>query len=127
MIIVSLSLYKPLGIAGLVIGTLVANMVMTTLLWPGARGSASTEAFEGARTTMITVRVCTASALLAGVSYAVWHLLDALFGTSLPAQIVSVGGAALAGLWVYSRAVLIMSVPEAHQVHRLIMAQLGRA
>ncbi len=52
---------------------------------------------------------------------------DAVGRVSLPAQIVSVGAAALAGLWVYSRAVLVMSVPEAHQVHRLIMAQLGRA
>ena len=30
-VIVSLSLYKPLGIAGLVIGTAAANMVMTAL------------------------------------------------------------------------------------------------
>jgi putative peptidoglycan lipid II flippase len=61
------------------------------------------------------------------VSYLVWYLLDALLGVSLPAQIISVGAAALAGLWVYSRAVLAMSVPEAHQVHRLVSARLGRA
>jgi putative peptidoglycan lipid II flippase len=125
-IIVSISLYKPLGIAGLVIGTLVANVVMTALLARRVRVGFN-GSLEGARTTMITVRVCTASALLAGVSYVVWYLLDALLGVSLPAQIVSVGAAALAGLWVYSRAVLVMSVPEAHQVHRMVMAQLGRA
>jgi putative peptidoglycan lipid II flippase len=125
-IIVSISLYKPLGIAGLVIGTLVANMVMTALLATRVRTGFNGR-LDGARTTMITVRVCTASALLAGVSYGVWYVLDRLFGVSLPAQIVSVGAAALAGLWVYSRAVLAMRVPEAHQVHRLIMAQLGRA
>ncbi|HTA97991.1 MAG TPA: murein biosynthesis integral membrane protein MurJ [Solirubrobacteraceae bacterium] len=125
-IIVSVSLYKPLGIAGLVIGTLVANIVMTVLLATRVRTGFNGR-LDGARTTMITVRVCTASALLAGVSYLVWYLLDTLLGVSLPAQIVSVGAAALAGLWVYSRAVLMMSVPEAHQVHRLIMAQLGRA
>ena len=46
---------------------------------------------------------------------------------SLAAQIVSVGAAGLAGVFVYVRAVLAMHVPEAHQVHRLIRAQLGRA
>ena len=76
---------------------------------------------------MITARIIVASALLAGVSWGVWRVLDALLGTSLPAQIVSVGGAGLAGALVYTRAVLAMRVPEAHQVSRLIRGQLGRA
>lgn len=125
-IVVSLALYKPFGIAGLVIGTLSANVVMTVLqlrrLRTGFNGR-----LEGAKTTMITARVCLASALLAGVSYAVWYVLDALLGRSLPAQIVSVGAAGLAGVWIYIRAVLRMRIPEAHQVHRLISARLGRA
>jgi putative peptidoglycan lipid II flippase len=125
-IVVSISLYKPLGIAGLVIGTLVANMVMTALLARRLRIGFNGR-LEGARTTMITARIVVASGLLGGAAYVVWYLLDALLGVSLPAQIVSVGAAALTGLWVYSRAVLAMRVPEAHQVHRLIMAQLGRA
>jgi putative peptidoglycan lipid II flippase len=125
-IVVSLALYKPLGIAGLVIGTFVANVVMTGLqlyrLRIGFNGR-----LEGTQTMMITARIAVASALLAGVSYAVWYVLNALLGVSLPAQIVSVGGAAAAGLWVYSRAVLAMHVPEAHQVYGLIMGRLGRA
>jgi putative peptidoglycan lipid II flippase len=125
-IVVSVSLYKPLGIAGLVIGTLVANVVMTSLLVYRLRIGLNGR-LEGARTTMITARVCLASVLLGGVSYGVWYLLETLLGVSLPAQIVSVGAAALAGLWVYSRAVLVMSVPEAHQVRRLISARLSRA
>jgi putative peptidoglycan lipid II flippase len=124
-IIVSVALYKPLGIAGLVIGTLVANVVMTALLTYRLRIGLNGR-LEGARTTMITARVCVAAALLAVVSYLVWYLLESLLGQSLPAQIVSVGAAALAGLGVYSRAVLTMSVPEAHQVHRLISARFGR-
>ena len=52
--------------------------------------------------------------------------LDALLGRSLPAQIVSVGGAGAAGVLVYMRAVLAMRVPEAHQVSRLIRTQLGQ-
>ena len=76
---------------------------------------------------MITARIAVASVLLAGVSWVVWRLLDALLGTSLPAQIVSVGAAGAAGLFVYVRAVLAMRVPEAHQVSRLIRSQFGRA
>jgi putative peptidoglycan lipid II flippase len=124
-IVVSIGLYKPFGIAGLIIGTVAANAVMTFLqvrrLRVGFNGR-----LEGAQTTMITVRIAVASALLAGVSWLVWKLLDDLLGTSLPAQIVSVGAAGAAGLLVYVRAVLAMRVPEAHQVHRLIVNQLAR-
>jgi putative peptidoglycan lipid II flippase len=125
-IVVSVGLYKPLGISGLIIGTVIANAVMTALqlhrLRIGFNGR-----IEGAQTTMITMRITVASLLLAGVSWIVWRLLDGVLGVSLPAQIVSVGGAAGAGLLVYARAVLAMRVPEAHQVNRMIRAQLGRA
>jgi putative peptidoglycan lipid II flippase len=125
-IIVSIGLYKPLGIAGLIIGTVVANAVMTFLqaqrLRVGFNGR-----LEGAQTIMITARILLASALLAAVSWVVWRLLDELLGVSLVAQIVRVGAAGLAGTFVYIRAVLRMRVPEAHQVHRLIANQFGRA
>jgi putative peptidoglycan lipid II flippase len=125
-IVVSIGLYKPFGIAGLIIGTVVANAVMTFLqaqrLRIGFNGR-----LEGAQTMMITVRILTASVLLAGVSWAVWRLLDDLLGVSLPAQILSVGAAGAAGVFVYVRAVLAMRVPEAHQVHQLISRQFGRA
>jgi putative peptidoglycan lipid II flippase len=125
-IIVSIGLYKPLGIAGLIIGTVVANAVMTALQFHRLRIGFNGH-LEGAQTTMITARILLASALLGVVSWVVWTLLDRLFGASLPAQIVSVGAAAAAGLFVYVRAVLAMRIPEAHQVNRLIRAQLGRA
>ncbi|HEY3959928.1 MAG TPA: murein biosynthesis integral membrane protein MurJ [Solirubrobacteraceae bacterium] len=125
-IIVSVGLYKPLGIAGLVIGTVVANALMTALqlhrLRVGLNGR-----LEGAQTAMITARIVVASVLLAVVSWLVWKLLDELLGASLPAQIVSVGGAGGAGVYVYVRAVLAMRIPEAHQVSGLIRARLGRA
>jgi putative peptidoglycan lipid II flippase len=125
-IIVSVALYKPLGIAGLIIGTVVANAVMTALQLQRLRVGFNGR-LEGTQTTMITARILLASALLAGVSWAVWKLLHGVLGVSLAAQIVSVGGAAAAGLFVYVRAVLAMRIPEAHQVSRLIRAQLGRA
>jgi putative peptidoglycan lipid II flippase len=125
-IVVSIGLYKPLGIAGLIIGTVVANIVMTALQFHRLRTGLNGR-LEGAQTTMITTRILVASALLAGVSWIVWKLLDSLLGVSLPAQIVSVGGAAAAGLAIYMRAVLVMRIPEAHQVSRLLRARLGRA
>ena len=124
-IIVSIGLYRPLGIAGLIIGTVVANAVMTALqlhrLRIGFNGR-----LEGAQTTMITARIALASVLLAAVSWAGWKLFEGTLGVSLPAQIASVGAAGAVGLFVYVRAVLTMRVPEAHQVSRLIRAQLGR-
>jgi putative peptidoglycan lipid II flippase len=125
-IIVSVGLYKPLGIAGLVIGTVVANAVMTALqlhrLRIGFNGR-----LEGGQTTMITARIAVASVALAGVSWIVWYALDAVLGKSLPAQIIAIGAAGGAGVWIYTRAVLTMHIPEAHQVNRLIRARLGRA
>ncbi len=125
-IVVSIGLYKPFGISGLIIGTVAANAVMTALqlrrLREGFNGR-----LEGALTTMITARIAVASAMLAGVSWLAWYLLDRLLGRSLPAQLVSVGGAGLAGVFVYARAVLAMRVPEAHQVSRLIRARLRTA
>jgi zinc transporter ZupT len=82
---------------------------------------------EGAQTVMITVRILLASVLLGVVSWVVWSVLNAVLGRSLPAQVISVGGAAAAGALVYARAVLVMHIPEAHQVRRLILGQLGRA
>ncbi|MBA3809281.1 MAG: murein biosynthesis integral membrane protein MurJ [Solirubrobacterales bacterium] len=125
-VIVSLALYKPLGIAGLVIGTVAANAVMAALQLQRLRTGFNGR-LEGAQTTMITARIAVASALLAGVSWVVWYAIDSVIGRSLPAQIVSVGAAGLAGVWLYSRAVLAMRVPEAHQVSRLIRVRLGRA
>jgi putative peptidoglycan lipid II flippase len=125
-IVVSVGLYKPLGIAGLVIGTVVANAVMTALqlhrLRIGFNGR-----LEGGQTTMITARIAVASALLAGVSWVVWYALHAVLGHSLPAQIVAMGAAGGAGVWIYTRSVLAMHIPEAHQVNRMIRARLGRA
>jgi putative peptidoglycan lipid II flippase len=125
-IIVSIGLYKPLGIAGLIIGTLAANIVMTWLQLTRLRVGFNGQ-LEGAQTTMITARIAVAAALLAGVSYGVWKLFSQVLGTSIEAQIISVGAAGLAGTFVYARAVLAMQVPEAQQVGRLLRSRFGRA
>jgi len=101
-IVVSIGLYKPLGIAGLIIGTVAANAVMTALqlhrLRIGFNGR-----LDGAQTTMVTARILLASALLAAVSYGVWAVLHAALGVSLWAQIVSMGRPPRSG-WSSTRA-----------------------
>jgi putative peptidoglycan lipid II flippase len=124
-IVVSVGLYKPLGLAGLVIGTAIANIVMTALqlrrLRTGFNGR-----LEARQTTMITARIAVASAILAGTSWLVWYALDQALGRSLGAQIVSVGAAATVGGFVYMRVVLLMRIPEARQVRRLVLGRFGR-
>ncbi len=127
-IIVSVALYKPLGIAGLIIGTIVANVLMTVLSLRRLRDGFNGR-IEGAQTTMITARIAVAAVLLAAVSWAIWHLLNSLLGQShsLIAQILALGVAGLAGVAVYARAVFAMRIPEAHQVRRLLLSRFGRA
>jgi len=125
-IVVSIGLYRPLGIAGLVIGTAAANIVMTALLLRRLRRGFNGR-LEGRQTTMITARIALATALLAAVSWGVWRLLDGVLGHSLLAQIVSVLAAAIAGGVIYMRAVLAMRIPEARQVRHLVLDRFGRA
>jgi putative peptidoglycan lipid II flippase len=125
-IIVSVGLYKPLGIAGLVLGTVAANVVMTYLqlrrLRTGFNGR-----LEMAQTTMVTARILVATAVATVPAYLVWKGLNAVLGVSLIAQIVSVAfGLAAAGV-VYARVVLAMRIPEARQVQSLVMGRLRRA
>ena len=122
-IIVSLALYKPLGIAGLVIGTASASAFMTALQAIYLRRELGGR-LDGRLTTMITARIAAAAALLGGVSWLVWSALDAQLGRSVVAQIVSVGGAATIGLVVYVLSVLAMRVPEAHDVRRRVRGRL---
>ena len=125
-IIVSLALYKPFHIAGLVIGTAVANAVMTALqLWYlriGFNGR-----LEGGQTLMITVRIAAATTIMAAVAWVVWKGLDGVVGTSLVGQLISVGLALVAGGALYARLVLAMRIPEARQIEQLAMERLRRA
>jgi putative peptidoglycan lipid II flippase len=122
-VIVSVALFKPLGIAGLVIGTAAANIVMTALqlyrLRIGFNGY-----LEGGQTLMITMRILVATVLMGALAWAVWTLLDHLLGRSLPAQIVAIGISCTAAVAVYARLVLTMRVPEAHQIKSLVVARL---
>jgi putative peptidoglycan lipid II flippase len=121
--IVSLALYHSLGIAGLIIGTLAANIVMTALqirrLQIGFNGR-----LELAQTMMITARILVATAIVTGAGYLLWKGLDSLLGLSLIAQILAVGIALAAALGLYARLVLLMRIPEARQIESMIAGRL---
>jgi putative peptidoglycan lipid II flippase len=122
-VIVSFSLYKPLGIAGLVIGTASANIVMVALqlrrLRIGFNGRLDLE-----QTIMITARIAAVSAVTAVLARLVWELLNGIFGLSLVGQILSVGGAVVAGGSFYAWAISHMRVPEWQQIEGMLLRRL---
>jgi putative peptidoglycan lipid II flippase len=126
-IVVSLALYKPLGIAGLIIGTLAANVAMTWLQMRRLRIGFNGR-LEGPQTTMITVRILVASAIVTALGYGIWKGLSTALGVSLIAQVLSVGLALAAAVGLYARLVLLMRIPEAKQIESMIAGRLrGRA
>jgi putative peptidoglycan lipid II flippase len=124
-IIVSVGLYKPLGIAGLVIGTAVANAVMTGLQLHRLRVGFNRR-LELPQTVMITIRILVATVLMSAVARGLWALLSGVLGQSLPAEIFAVGIAIGAALLLYARTVLAMRIPEARQIEALVMGRLRR-
>ncbi|MGB9184699.1 MAG: murein biosynthesis integral membrane protein MurJ [Solirubrobacteraceae bacterium] len=122
-VIVSVALYKPLGIAGLLIGTVAANVVMTWLqlrrLRIGFNGR-----LELGQTTMVTVRIVVATVIMSAVAYLIWKGLDSVLGQALVAQILSIGVALAAAGAVYARLVLLMRIPEARQIESLVSSRL---
>src|SRR3954451_17431181 len=122
---VSLALYKPYGIAGLVIGTAVASIGMTAgQSWYLRRELHGR--LEGRQTAVATLGIASASALLGLVSWVVWALLDALLGRGLAGQIISVGAAAAAGIAAYIQALLWTQLQEARQILALVRERTGR-
>ena len=122
--VVSLALYEPLGIGGIVIGTVMSNLVLTVLEARRLRNELG--GLEIARTIRAAAIMVAAAALLAAVAYGAWYGLDQLLGRSLPAQIVSVGVALALGGAVYAAVVLRSGLPEARQILDLFARRLGR-
>jgi putative peptidoglycan lipid II flippase len=116
--LVALALYKPFGIAGIVIGTVIGTLVMTVAQGWLLRGRLG--GIEGVRTAGACARMLAAAALLAAVSYGAWYGLDELLGRGLVAQALAVGLAIAAGGVVYAAAVLAMRIPEARQIRNLL-------
>jgi|SRR5215218_479621 len=114
---VAFALYKPFGIAGIVIGTVAGTLVMTVAQGWILRGELG--GIDGVRTLSAGIRMLAAAAVLGGVSYVVWHTLDAALGTTLPAQIVSVGLGILTGLGAYVTAVALLRIGEGRQLAQM--------
>jgi putative peptidoglycan lipid II flippase len=124
-IVLALALYKPFGIAGIVAATAIATAAMTVGQAWALRNSL--DGFEIARTLRALAGMLAAAALFAGVAWATHRFLEESLGLSLPAQILSVGAALTAGSLVYAGTVLVVRVPEAETVLRLIRSRLRRS
>ena len=118
-------LHAPLGISGVVLGTVVGTAAMT--LFQMAVLQRDLGGIEVRATASAIARMLAAGAALAGVAWGLWYLLDNAVGRSLGGQIVSLGCGVLAGLAVYAAAVVLLKVPEAGQIRRLVTRRLGRA
>jgi putative peptidoglycan lipid II flippase len=121
---VSAALYKPFGIAGIVLGSVAGTLTMVIL--QGRVLARLLNGIEGRTTFPAMGKMLAASGLLAGVSYGVWYGLDQALGRSLPAQAVSLGIGIVAGIAVYAAAVFALRVEEAHQIRRLVAGRFGR-
>jgi putative peptidoglycan lipid II flippase len=122
---VSGALYRPFGIAGIVIGTAVASAAMTAgqayFLRQRLHG------IELATTLDAVAKMIVAAGGLGITAYLAWKGLDELLGRSRLAQLVSVTTALAAGTAVYTAAVLALHVPEAGQILELIRSRLRRS
>jgi putative peptidoglycan lipid II flippase len=122
---VSVALYKPFGIAGIVIGTGVSSAVMTLAQMYFLRRELHGR-LDVRRTLVVAIQVTLAAALLAGAAYGTWYVLDQALGVELLAQLLSVGVALLAGLIVYAIAVHLLRIPEARQIEGFVRERLSR-
>ncbi|HWI20979.1 MAG TPA: murein biosynthesis integral membrane protein MurJ [Baekduia sp.] len=124
-IAVSAALYKPLGIAGIVIGTGVSSLVMVVAQAYRLRDLLG-GGLEARETLSALIRMLVAAAMFGGVAYGVWAELDGLLGRSLIGQTVSVGTALTLATGAYVAVVLALRVGEAEQLSDQITSRLRR-
>jgi putative peptidoglycan lipid II flippase len=122
--VVALVLYKPLGVTGVVLGTVAGTVGMAAAQAAVLRRRLG--GIDAGRTLDAVVRMLAAAAALSGVAYGVWWLLDRELGRALWAQCVSVGVALAAGTAVYAAGVWLLRVPEARQIRTLVAGALRR-
>lgn len=122
---VSLALYKSMGIGGIVVGTAVASAFMTVgqmyYLRQMLEGS-----LEVSQTLFAVIGMVSAAVWLAITAWLSHEGLSSLFGESLPSQIISVGGGLGIGIAVYCASVLMLGIPEAQQIQRMVQARMKR-
>jgi putative peptidoglycan lipid II flippase len=122
---VSLALYEPLGIKGIVIGTAAGSAAMTVGQAYFLRSRLG--GIELPATLRSIAGMLVGAAVLGAVAYGLWWALDDVLGRSRPAQVVSVGAGLAAGTLAYTAVVLALRIPEARQILQLLRGRLGRA
>ena len=105
------------GVWGIPLSTSVVNLAGTAaLLWLLRRRIGRIDLHSTSRA---LGRIAIASAVLAGVSYGVWRLLDDVLGRGLGGQFVSLSAAIVAGLAVYLVSCRLLGVRELDALLRL--------
>jgi putative peptidoglycan lipid II flippase len=115
------ALYEPFGVGGIVSATAIATAASVAAQAMVLRGMLG--GLELPKLISSTIRIAIASALLAGVAYGLWWVLDDVLGDALWAQIASVGTALLVSGAVYAAALFALRVPEADQILRLVRSR----
>jgi putative peptidoglycan lipid II flippase len=116
--IAALVLYGPFGVGGIVAATVIAtaaSVLAQTIVLRRQLGR-----LELGRLIWTTLRVSAAAAALAGASYGVWDVLDTALGRGLGGQVISLTAGLAAGALVYAAAIVLLRVPEAQQIWRLL-------
>jgi putative peptidoglycan lipid II flippase len=112
-------LYKPFGIGGIVagtgIGTSAAVFAQAYILRRKFGG------LELGRLLSTVIRISTACAAMAAVSWVIWDVLNSALGEDTPAQIISLGtGMAIGGV-VYLAVARALRIAEFEQIMRLLL------
>jgi putative peptidoglycan lipid II flippase len=115
--------YEPFGVGGIVAATAIATAASVGLQAQILRRALGR--LELGRLLWTTIRVTAASAALAGASYGVWRVLEEALGSGLAAQIVALTAALAVGAAVYAVAVLLLRIPEAGQIARVLRLRRG--
>ena len=109
------------GVWGIPLSTSVVNIAGTgALIYFFRRRMGGFELGETARTFLL---VCVASAVLAGIGWGVWYLLDSALGRSLPAQVVSLGMGLVLGFAAFFGVCRLLGVRELETMLRLRRAR----
>ena len=124
-VVVSVALYKPFGIAGIVVGTAASSAAMTLAQIYFLRHQLHGR-LDGRRTVVAVAKMTAAAGLLGVITYGVWKALDTALGRGLIGQLLSVGVGLTAGAVAYGLAVHAMRIPEARQIERLLIGRIRR-
>lgn len=124
-LVVSAALYGPFGIPGIVAGTVASSAFMTAAQMYCLRRELDGR-LEVRETVVALAKIVVAATGFGLQAYWVWWGLDDVLGRSIAAQMVSVGTALGAATVVYVGIVLLLHVPEAAQIQRMLRGRLRR-